>query len=349
MKTFFERDQQAGVTLIEMMIALLIGAILLTGVIQIFISSRQSYQVGEGLSRLQENARFALEFLTRDVRMSGFQGCPALENVTPTVIAQPQSPNPNPTIAVPNLTVSITGANNIANNWNANACGASNLCVAGTDAITIQFAESCDGNLTGNMGVVNANIQISGANTCNISAYDALILSDCTAADLFIATSASSGGSTQTIAHASNQNSSNNLSKLYGTDAEILLFRSYSYFIRTGAGGEPALWRLDNTKQAGTASNPIELVEGIENMQFLYGEDVNNDKTADYYVSVNNVVTMSRVVSVRVSLLTRTIQANLASEALPYLYNNATITPSANDRRLRRVFNSTISIRNRLP
>jgi type IV pilus assembly protein PilW len=345
MKPTSKRKSQSGLTLIELMIALLIGAFLLAGVVQIFIDTRQTYRVGEGLSRLQENARFALELLTRDVRMSGYQGCPALKTITPSVIALPQSPNPNPAIAVPVFSVAIVGNNNVANNWNTNACSNSNECIAGTDVITIHFSESCDGNLTGNMATNNANIQISAANTCSINAYDAVLLSDCGAADLFIATSASSGTGVQTIAHASNQNSSNNLSKLYGTDAELFLFRSYSYFIRSGVGGQPALWRLDNTKQAGTGSNPIELVEGIENLQILYGEDANNDNTADYYVPVNNVVDMAKVVSIRVSLLIRTTEDNLASQARNYTYNGNNLT----DRRLTRTFTTTISLRNRLP
>ncbi len=345
MKPTSKRKSQNGLTLIELMIALLIGAFLLAGVVQIFIGTRQTYRVGEGLSRLQENARFALELLTRDVRMSAYQGCPALKNITPSVIASPQSPNLNPAIAVPTFSVAIIGNNNVANNWNTNACSNSNKCIADTDAITIHFSESCDGDLTGNMAANDSDIQISAANTCSISANDAVLLSDCGAADLFIATSVSSGTGVQTIAHASNQNSSNNLSKVYGTDAEIFLFRSYSYFIRTGEGGEPALWRLDNTKQAGTGTNPVELVEGIENMQVLYGEDANNDNTADYYVPVNNVVDMAKVVSIRVSLLIRTTEDNLASQVRNYTYNGNNLT----DRRLTRTFTTTISLRNRLP
>lgn len=347
MKSIRYCTKQGGLTLIELMIALLIGIFLLAGVLQIFLSAKQSYRVGEGVSRLQENARFALELLTRDVRMSGFQGCASLKTIAPSLIAQPQNPNPNPVLTAPTLSVAITGNNNIANNWNSNACGVSNGCIAGTDAITIQFGDTCDGTLTGNMGTVNANIQINAANTCDLNQYDPILISDCSSADLFIANNPSSGSIKQTIAHASNQNSSNNLSKAYGSDAEIYLFRSFTYFIRTGAGGEPALWRLDNSRLSGTGTNPIELVEGIENMQVLYGEDANNDSTPDYYVSANNVVDMAKVVSVRISLLTRTTENNLSSQPLTYSYNGSNTTPS--DRRIRRVFSSTIGVRNRLP
>jgi type IV pilus assembly protein PilW len=62
---------QSGISLIEIMIALLIGAFLLGGVLQIFIGGKQTYRMQESLSRLQENGRFALDFIGRDVRMAG--------------------------------------------------------------------------------------------------------------------------------------------------------------------------------------------------------------------------------------------------------------------------------------
>ncbi len=69
------KTHQTGLTLIEIMIALLIGAFLLGGVMQIFINSRQTYRMQENLSRLQENGRFAMEFLAKDIRMAGYWGC----------------------------------------------------------------------------------------------------------------------------------------------------------------------------------------------------------------------------------------------------------------------------------
>ncbi len=66
---------QTGLTLIEIMIALLIGAFILGGVMQIFLNSRQTYRMQDNLSRLQENGRFAMEFLAKDIRMAGYWGC----------------------------------------------------------------------------------------------------------------------------------------------------------------------------------------------------------------------------------------------------------------------------------
>ncbi len=70
------KPYQTGMTLIEILIALLIGAFLLGGVLQIFVSSKQTNRMQENLSRLQENGRFAMNFLTKDIRMAGYWGVP---------------------------------------------------------------------------------------------------------------------------------------------------------------------------------------------------------------------------------------------------------------------------------
>ena len=64
-----------GFSLVELMVALLIGLIISIGVVQIFGATRATYQLDEGLARAQENGRFALEFLTQDIRHAGYMGC----------------------------------------------------------------------------------------------------------------------------------------------------------------------------------------------------------------------------------------------------------------------------------
>ena len=68
-------SKSKGFTLIELMVALLIGAITLAGVLQISAANKSAARIQDSLSQLQENGRFALEFITRDLRMAGYQGC----------------------------------------------------------------------------------------------------------------------------------------------------------------------------------------------------------------------------------------------------------------------------------
>lgn len=65
---------QTGVTLIELMVALAIGAFLMIGAVTVFMQSRATFRLTESVSRLQENARFAVDLLEQDVRMSHFWG-----------------------------------------------------------------------------------------------------------------------------------------------------------------------------------------------------------------------------------------------------------------------------------
>jgi type IV pilus assembly protein PilW len=69
------RRRQSGLSLIELMVALALGVVLILGLTQVFGSVRASFGAAEGLSRVQENSRFALEFLKRDVRMASHLGC----------------------------------------------------------------------------------------------------------------------------------------------------------------------------------------------------------------------------------------------------------------------------------
>lgn len=72
MNTVSPPSTERGFSLVELMIALVLGLVLLGGVIQVFLSSRQTYSANEAMSRMQENGRFALEFMARSARLAGY-------------------------------------------------------------------------------------------------------------------------------------------------------------------------------------------------------------------------------------------------------------------------------------
>lgn len=63
---------QKGLSLVELLIAMLLGLMLIAGALQMMLSSQQIYQATDTLSRIQENGRFALNFLSKDIRMAGY-------------------------------------------------------------------------------------------------------------------------------------------------------------------------------------------------------------------------------------------------------------------------------------
>lgn len=70
-----DRHQRtAGVTLIELMVALAIGSFLMLGALTVFMQSRASFRVNDSISRLQENARFVLDVIEPEIRMASYYG-----------------------------------------------------------------------------------------------------------------------------------------------------------------------------------------------------------------------------------------------------------------------------------
>ncbi len=68
-------NKQRGLSLVELMIALVLGLVLSAGVFQVFTNSSQTYQLSDSLSNLQENMRFAVGRLQYETRMAGYRGC----------------------------------------------------------------------------------------------------------------------------------------------------------------------------------------------------------------------------------------------------------------------------------
>lgn len=87
---------QRGLTLVEILVAMVISAFLIAGVIQIFISSKQTYRSYDALSRIQENGRFALETMSRDIRAAGYY--PTTTTITTMTTTAPPAP-PTTTIS----------------------------------------------------------------------------------------------------------------------------------------------------------------------------------------------------------------------------------------------------------
>jgi type IV pilus assembly protein PilW len=72
MSRFVNRQHSRGFTLVEFMIAGLLGLVLLAGLIQIFLSASQSSRLQSAIAEVQDKGRTAMEFLSREVENAGF-------------------------------------------------------------------------------------------------------------------------------------------------------------------------------------------------------------------------------------------------------------------------------------
>ncbi len=70
--TYPQSRRQTGFTLIEMMIALILGLIVIAAVINMYIGSSRSSKFTQGLQTMQENGRYGVSVLQRGFRLAGY-------------------------------------------------------------------------------------------------------------------------------------------------------------------------------------------------------------------------------------------------------------------------------------
>jgi type IV pilus assembly protein PilW len=319
---------QAGFSLVELMVSLVVGSLLSLGLINVLINSNQSYRMQSALMQMQQEGQFAMDILTQDIRDTSFFGClNRLDNISNHL--NPQGANYHP----------IYTSFDTALDGEASLSGGA--FVTGTDSITITAAR----NIGGGVELIepfgpSSDSPLHVLPNTGITTGDIVLVSDCEQGDIFQITNANAQatGSIEHAAGAANANGS--LSRVYNAGAFMLLPYTRTYSLRVNNEGNPALYVTDRT---GTQ----ELAEGVENLVILYGEDTNGNGTANRYVRANAVSDMNDVVSIRIQLVIRSMQNNVADVATPYFFNGQTIIPT--DKRLRRVYTSTIVLRNRVP
>lgn len=76
---------QRGLSMVELMIALVLGTLLTLGIVQLFASNSQTYRLNEASARVQESGRMGLDILSREIRNAGYYGCAPVNNDQPTV------------------------------------------------------------------------------------------------------------------------------------------------------------------------------------------------------------------------------------------------------------------------
>ncbi len=67
--------RSGGFSIVELILALGLGLVVTAGVVQLFVGNNETYTLLTGQSRLQESARYSMDFITRSARSTGYFGC----------------------------------------------------------------------------------------------------------------------------------------------------------------------------------------------------------------------------------------------------------------------------------
>lgn len=342
-------SKQLGLTLVEILVALVISLFLLGGIVQVYLGNQTSFRFSDASARIQENGRFAIDTLVRDLRLAGFFGC---VDVTQ-----------NSDLVQNHLDSSAAG-------WNAdlhNFLGQRPVRIIDNGGINDSDDIIIKGSIGGQASLL-ANLPRPGSGTIqiddafNVQSDDILLITNCWTTDIFQATGVTTGTDSYTITHATtsgtpgnaNQSSctggdhclhggiESNLDSDYATsNSSVYKLQSVQYTIQNSisGSGEPALWRnVDGQDE--------ELVEGIQRMVVLYGIDTDSDGSPNQYVDSSTILAASDIISaVRIWLVVRSDNDNVLDAAQTYTVNGTDTT--AGDQRMYQVFSVTVDLRNR--
>ena len=320
--------RQAGLSLIEIMVGLVIGSLLLLGAASLLINNKRIYQTQDQLGRMQENARFAVQRMFHDISMAGYFGCTGAAGAITNNLQDPLATGG----ADYDVSHPVEGFDNATGNWLPSgktfARTPARTRITGTDGITVRgmsgmsyYLDSASpiSSQTDDVKVkIPARMELDQA----IEEDDYVMLADCKGADIFQVTDVTpdTGNQTLTLEHASSgDNKTASLHKLYqdyenrdtGANkksvAKVARLNVSRYYIAAGSKSGTSLYR-----------NNEELVEGVKDMQLLYGINsaTDDNATPDQYVNAAGVGTnWSKIVSVKITLTFEPVDRNYADTA----------------------------------
>ncbi len=305
------RAHAAGFSLVELMVAMVLGLLVSGSAVGIFISNRQANRATDSLSRIQENARTAFELMARNVREAGGNPCSR---------------------AIPPVSVLNGAAGTWWQNFNnplfgyesnqpfAGGDGIRVGGVGGTDAIEIKSAAS--GGATVVMSnPVSATFQLNTINH-GLSPGDIAMVCDNKRSTIFQVSNASPGINAQVNHNAGAVVTPGNCRNLLGApcavpaasasyqfqgNGVIAQLRAERWFIGNNPRGGRSLFAgvVRNNGGAVSVVNE-EIVEGVTDMQLTYLV-----AGAANYVQANAVAAnaWNGVVSVRITLTMQGLEA----------------------------------------
>jgi type IV pilus assembly protein PilW len=335
--------RQAGLTLVELLVATTLSLVLLSGVLLVFSANKTTYKMQTGLGTLQENGRYAMRQITSDLQLAGFGGCLST-HIGPRVVTLATGPSDYLNYLKKFSEGEFFDGRN--DETGAHTYGGRAM-LTGTDSIEIRGPlRSAVSYVTGET-LPGDPIEVVGTSR-GFADDEYLVIADCAGADIFRATAVTEDTSADktTIQHAASGNTQDALSRKYGADAVVMEFATHTYFVsntgRVNSSGQAigALYRFDG-------NNSEELVDGVENLQVEYALDTDGNGVIDAFRDPGGVTDWDEVMAVRLSLLMDSVDAASSVEA-PYKFLSSTVAidPPDGDLRLRQEFSALVSVRN---
>lgn len=332
------RAAQKGLSLVELMLAITLGLVLTAGVLQVVMSTKQSFNTQQALARVQENARLVMDALVADISAAGYMGCLPIMDVDNKA----------------NVAVTNTLADQTMNYDFQTPVAGTEGGGANPDTLTVRRAsESSAVPMVESLSAQNAEtfkVDSGHPNYTSLKQWDVVSLSDCSHASVFLITNDPQDGATPgVIAHKADvtapadsanggqKNASSDLGHPYSGNFNRNSARAKIYKVGS------TVYALKSTRNGVALPTPslfageVELAQGVEDLQIQYGIDANPDDpnaNAEQYVNADQVANWNNVISIRLTLT---------------LNSQQVVSPGIGDGLLHKTYSTTIRLRNRSP
>ncbi len=279
------KKQSHGFSLVELLVAMVVGLIIVSGAFSLHSGTRKTQAVNEAQMDMVADARFAIEMISYDLRHAGMWGgtnkaslidCKSTDTAACTSTASGDIPPSSVAgdCAVGwyyDLTLPVFATDDTSGNpYSASCIPGSESYLAGTDVLEVRYADSnvpaalLAGQAYVRSNFINGRIFV-GSPAPVIEAYDP---------------------GPMTLNHE---------------------LHAYAYYVSdyTDAPGDgiPSLRRVALVN--GPALQNQTLISGVSDLQVQFGEDVNGDQAVDRYVNPNDVTDWSSVYAAKIWLLMR--------------------------------------------
>lgn len=336
-----ERNSQFGVTLVELMIAMVLGLLVVGTVFSVYVVSSRNFTQDERYAFMQESGRYAFKVLTEDLIMADFWG----QMLAPDTIGTTLTPSAAGCANAIDM-FDATSALLFNNYHESPAVTHFNPCneitddhLAGTDILLLKRVA---GSPAARTFIDVADTDGDGDTAETIEEGSG------TAGTVYLRTNGTTGNFV-------NDSSSTNKPTVGQADWQYV---PHVYFIRdhyqTAADGIPTLCRMSaianslefGNPETSAADQPQCLAPGIEDLHLEFGLDTTNDGIANLYVATPTTTQIEDVIAARVYLLARSPDPiGGYTNAKTYSLGDRSIGP-LNDGFYRRVFSTTVSLRN---
>jgi Tfp pilus assembly protein PilW len=315
-----------GLSLVELLVSIVLGLLLTTGIVTVYLESKSNYIVEEEMARLQENGRFALNYLKRELTLAGFYAGNLEAEDLPAV--------------------AIGGTDCAASNWALDASEAVDLIsdFASAPLLTTNAKTwTC---------LVDSDIQL-----------DTDILSvkrsagEATLKDGVFRTGVTAAQDAQWYLRLENYgdimgwvyvNPGENFPSGMTAGSQVDYWEMYAsiFYIQKFSASGDTVPTLCMERLSGDSMASECLVEGVEDMQVEFGIDTDGDGVADRYEDAPSAAQLRTAVVARVYLLLRSLGEVVGyTNSKTYQLGQKAIA-SKNDGFLRRVFSTTVQMRN---